>query len=316
MKPTLSNITLLYGNPKPSSVDFSNFSLYESCTKKYEKYVEKILKLNSIFNSARITSNEPRKELAFLLENWETKPIEEITENINTEHILSKATTQEISPIPNCLASVITGENIKDSDTGIDVLDPNNTLINEYNSLTNSASEDIKKTLEKRTTEEKSNDLSLYIDKLMKSIVDPRLYKLFILIDTLQKFIIKTKFIITYRDFKDYYDCLTKNCIPYGPYTPDDYFLWYDEGKTDFILPIDINNGEVRVKKIYSNPNEEEKQIIKNIEQNYLNYKKTKTKILKDLYNKLKVAGVEDKDNPFKLMLEEIEIKYSINTLF
>jgi hypothetical protein len=152
----------------------------------------------------------------------------------------------------------------------------------------------------------------------MGNIIAPGDKALFSLLDKFQTFINETNFIDNYRDWKDILQCLEKNCEPLKDYLFDDDFLYYDDKHKNFIMPIDINNGKLRIYKFFEIISKDERKQCDLIERRYYQYLADKKQILHKAAQKAKKNKVKDEKNPFLAAAATAtgSVKDTFNTLF
>jgi len=303
MKPRIQNLYTLYGNTFPSSIEFKNYSTYKGCYERYKKYSEKILKLNSLFVTFNIEIKELQNIILDIITNKNIKSKNDIVD-LNIDILIQKSTNKENYEIPKCLSSAIDNIDIYNINNK-DIFNPN--IIPEYNNSKPTVKQDVQNT-------ELINNLDLYIDNLLTSVFeDYSIYELILRIFRLQEFILKSKFIIIYRDFKDYYKCLEENCKALNKGLVDDYFLY----NNNFIIPIDIPTAKIKVNKFMTDftLNEKQKNNLIELDKYYNIFVKNKKYIIEKAYNRIKDLGVKDEENPFKELLQEF-IYNKINTIF
>jgi len=318
MKPTLKTLCSVYGVKSPSAIEFENFSKYIACSKKYKKYNAATLRVNSIFISARMTSKLPKKYLEPLM-NENFVPKNSKNYEVNVESMIEKTIKPKIVPIALCLSTELTGKNIRAGNNGLDdELNPYTPILDEINELTNDAQKELENEAIKFKEDFQSIEIYVndYLDKIMKTIIHEDYYNLFMNLDMFQKFIFNTKFVQRYKDWRDLYDCVSKNCKEYGQNTPDDYFLFFFEEKTQFILPIDYNNGKLRINKFFQELTSDQLLQGRRIELLYYDYLKIREEIINKSYNVIKDSGVPDINNPYYILLEKSRANLIMNTLF
>jgi hypothetical protein len=292
--------------------DFENYGLYVSCTKKGTKYTDYLLKLQSINNTAFVMANKIRLGIKDVIKDFKDDEYE--IEDYNLDLLISRILNPKIVPISKCLANEIINEydNI-DERKFKEILDSNNTEETSF---------DMETELKKILKEQKINtvtETNKIIKKISRNIVNPKYEKLFGLLDDFQKFIFDTNFVLIYDKWKDIYECLNKNCKSISPYLSDDSFLYFDREKRKFIIPIDINNGRVRVIKFFENLSPTEKYNIQKIEERYFKYLNDKKIIIKDAGRKIKEKyNILDEDNPYFHIYENIlpKVSNTVSTLY
>ena len=320
IKPSLMDMTTSYSVRGPSVTEFKDFSIYTSCMLKYEKYSRSILKLNSIHTSAKITLFANRKLLSPILKMQnELVKLPDI-QLVNVDSMVAKIINPKVNDIPKCLSSELLNISIREGSNGTsDILDPNDVSLIGINDNTNEAEDIILEKLNnyKKDLSKDKEDIIKSINKIMMGIIDEDILKLFYSLDLFQGFIDNSRFLYLYRDWKDLYSCLSDNCPELSRFMPDDSFLWYDEDKTEFIIPVDINSGKLRIHKFFENLSKEEKIQANLIEKRYYKYVEDKYKILQKASEKVKTLGIKEEYNPFEELIKEKEENQEvINTLF
>lgn len=305
----------------PGATDFDDFSTYTACMEKQAIYSFKMLKLQSVVLTGRLMIESTRSILRPMLgmKNDLIK-IPEIG-NVNLDLAINKITAPKVNPLPKCLASTFTGEAINAGANGMkDILDPFNNNLDSINSLTNAASSAINSAANALISniDKGISEVNKFMEKTMGNIIAPGDKLLFASLDKFQKFVDDSGFINTYREFNDALRCLKKNCKALENYLIDDSFLYYDDKKKRFIMPVDINSGRVRIAKFFEDLTPEEKRQAQLIELRYYNYLNDKKEILKKAAQKAKNNKVHDDKNPFLSAANAIghEVKDTFNTLF
>jgi hypothetical protein len=319
--PSLPDIPDLDGDLGPGISDFEDFSTFTACTEKGLEYIALTLKLQSCTVTSGVLADKIRDVLKNML-GIQDNPfaISEMGE-INMDLLINKISNPKINPLPKCLADTITGDIQKNSPGFGDILDPMNKSITEANSLTpvatgtlNSAAENLRNNVDSGVRE-----VNKMMKKTMGNIIAPGDQTLFRLLDDFQTFIKDTNYIGTYNKWRDMYSCLERNCIPLKPFLIDDSFLYYDKEKKKFIVPIDINNGRVRVIKFFEEVTPSQQRKLHRIEQRYFKYLNDKKHILSEAARKAKIEHkVEDDKNPYLAVASNIETSLSktVTTLF
>jgi hypothetical protein len=290
--------------------------MYEACTKNYEEYSKKILKLNSIHVTALVLMYEAENALKPFLNKVNEVDMNVNTETLNISKLVSKTTEPKINKIPSCLSAILTGKDIRKSNNH-DIFDPKNEQLDVVDELTSEADEKLKESLDKFKNDPAAVEKSIevYVKYLVKLLFSYEYLELFGYLDILQNFLNKTKFVEVYNDWKDSYYCLYGNCPELRDSMPDDYFLWSDDSKRHFILPIDLNTGKIRISKFDDNMNKNQKIEAKKIELYYYKYLESKDKIIKKASDICKEKGIPDDKNPFK-DIKIIKNDLTFNNLF
>jgi hypothetical protein len=219
------------------------------------------------------------------------------------------------------LADTITGSIQQNSPGFGDMLDPLNEAITGTNSLTSSASGLLNSAADglKNNVNNGINEVNKMMKKTMGNIVSPGDQALFRLLDDFQTFINDTNYISTYNKWKDLYNCLEKNCVPLKPYLTDDSFLYYDEEKKKFIVPVDMNNGRIRIIKFFEELTPEQTRRLQKIETRYYKYLNDKKQVLAEAARTAKSThGVKDDKNPYLAVASNLgtSLTDTVSTLF
>jgi len=303
----------------PSLLDFENFSTATACKISFEKHNSYILKLRSIQLSAEVLIDDIKPILEKILET-DKEFIVPTPVNINIDLNITKIASPKVKSLPNCLASVVTGDDISSTDKMSDILDPSNKNLSNLNTLTDKATQQINDELENYTsnTDLMLDDANLLIEKAMNNLVDYNYIDLFRKLDNLFDFLYKTKYIQKYKNIKDLTICIKENCKMVSDDMMKDDFLWYDSNKTQFIMPIDINNSKIRINKFFDSLTREQEQICNNIEKRYYYYIDNKKEIINKASKILSDKGISEKNNPFIVISSSITLDRSdiVNNLF
>lgn len=319
--PGLPDIPDADGILGPGVTDFEDFSTFTACMEKQAIYSAKMLKLQSVVLTARMLIENTRKILRPMLgRKNESIGISEIGE-LNMDLSISKITAPKVNPLPKCLASTFTGDLVNGGPGGMkDILDPFNNSIDSINSVTNAASGAINSAANSLTSNINNGikEVNKFMEKTMGNIIAPGDKALFASLDKFQAFVDDTGFIDTYREFNDLLNCLQTHCKPLEDYLVDDEFLYYDDRKKNFIMPIDVNSGRIRIAKFFEDLNKEEVRQAQIIERRYYKYLADKKEVLRNAATKAKDNKVEDDKNPFLASANAIgsDAKDTFNTLF
>jgi len=292
----------------PAITDFENFSLFTACTEKSAVFTAKTLKLQSVIITARLMIAKIRLIMRpMLLLKQSDIALPNI--DLNLDVAISKITAPKVKPLPKCLADTLTGGAISSGSNGMkDILDPFNSAISEVNSMTSSALGPLTSKVNSFLGDVNNgiNEVNKMMSSVSKAIIDAGDIALFGAVDDFQKFIENTNFVDNYREWKDIYRCLEKNCKPLRPFLVDESFLFYDEDNKAFIMPIDLNNGRINFLKFFEDLNREEKKQALIIGTRYYQYRASKEAKLREAAKTAKDAGVKDDKNPFAAAADNI----------
>jgi len=297
---------------KVNELDFSDLKTGVVCMEAKSKHEMLTLKLNSIFLGAEVLI-EPIKELIENRSDFIKEEDEFINFNIDT-HITRYMSSQDDNnnlKINSCLNDIISGklntnfsiknEFIKNKKHNKEVSSNNiSTLMNKFKSGSNHSV---------KVAEESINNI-------MELISGQEDMEVFIKLEQLEQYIRNTKFLGVYKNWKDMTECINENCSLISDSLEDDAFLYFDTKKKKFILPIDINNGTVRIKKFFENETITPiiRKKLNKLEERYNNYKQDKLNKLKMGEHKLKMAGAVS--NPFTSIINNSKPSETINNLF
>jgi len=278
----------------------SNFQKYRdfgtkiACDKKLTEYNRKILDVRSKFYSAKELSDIIANKLDELL----TQPLPTNTKtydinSLETATFLERIIKPNIIKIPLVLAEILIPQNIKvETLSNIDTSNPAE--------LSDIASEYINQEMETflNDPEKSVDEVFSFLDTLSPLITNSFYIEVFGLLDRLNHFIIKTKFIQGYIEQKEAYNILMTYCKFDEKSLINDSFLWtnYEE---DFILPININDGKIKLTKFFENPTQSKKEKLNRIEVEYFRYLEQRGKVLDKL--KSLTQDVDDDKNPVLL---------------
>ena len=286
----------------PSILDFENFSTGTACIEAEAKHTALTLKLNSSHLGGEVLVDviKPMLEDMLRLENNGF----EISEfgDFNMDLGLSRLSSPKIADLPQSLADILTG-NLSTKGPGLmgDILDPFDTAIGSINSLTSAAQEPLNNALNSFTgsIDSMTSEANSMLNKMMSSTLDPIDKALFEKLDGLYEYLKNTEYIQDYKDWKDITKCIQTNCKPIAGTIMDDDFLWYDDDKTEFIMPIDMGNGRVRIRKFFQKLTSEQSRKCTEIERRYYKYLSDKILLAKQAEEKLRKQNISDSKNPF-----------------
>lgn len=300
--------------------DFIDFSTYTACSEKYAKYSDKTLKLNSSLTTGKVLIDEIRILLRPILGTKNSVTNTGLTSDINLDLSISRITDPKINPLPKCLADVLIGESVSSGSTTSDILTPSDPKLQQANTPTTIASGAIQESLDRFLLDKEKSKKEVYkiLEKTIGTIVAPEDKDVFYKLDYFQKFIKNTYFTKIYREWKDDRACILKNCSIMTKFIANEDFLYYDTDHTRFVMPIDINTGEIKIPKFFEDLTNEEKTQADIVNVRYYKYIKDKKEILKKASQKLKDKKIPDSDNPFELVLQELNFdsKEVSNNLF
>lgn len=306
----------------PMIQDFENFTVAVACSKKTEEHTSLILNLNSIFNSIEVLMSkcievlEPRLNKTNYF--YSLPEIDYIVMDYGIDKIINPKTPVKLK---KCLADALKGIKTDGEKDYNDILNPNNPDLNLGNELVDVKTEvdKLKKDFDSEITEA-ANEAIKSIRKIIMSFLKEEDRILFTLLDKLTKFVKDTSFIKIYKEFKDADKCIRTNCPVLSPYLYTDEFLFYDEEKTDSILPTSLNHNKLILKamfeKDYLTPNQIKQADI--IQRTYESYLKTKKMLAELTADKVKNSGIPDDRNPFEKVVKDMSFEKTdvVNTLF
>jgi len=316
--PDVPDIESLVG---PGVTDFESFSLFTACVEKQALFTTKSLKLQSIILTAMLLISKIRSVMEPMLGIEQAEFAILNIGDINIDMGINRITAPKIDPLPKCLSDTITNTLSTAGANGMkDILDPFNSTIDEINSLTSAATPVLQGTANSFTNNINMgiNEVNKFMKKTMNNIVSKGDKELFEMLDNFQKFIKDTYFVDNYREWKDIYKCLKNNCKPLEDYFYDDSFLYYDDEKKRFIIPIDINSGRIRLRKFFEYLTRDQQRQCDVIERRYFKYVSDKHGVLVKAAQEAKKKGIEDDKNPFKEVLntETNKVTDTFNNLF
>jgi len=146
-----------------------------------------------------------------------------------------------------------------------------------------------------------------YINKTVSGIVNSVYLPFFYLLDEYRWFIQKTEFAKLYKEWKEDYSCFVNNCEPLKDIVTDDSYMWEDN-RSQFILPIDINSGKLRLWKILGNPSETTKDKCYEIEKEYYDFTQKRKELAQQGKKILYEKGIPDEINPFIELINKYKI--------
>jgi len=306
----------------PGITDFESFSLFVACTEKQAIFTAKALKLQSIILTARLMISKIRAVMGPMIgKDQSVFQIPEINGDFNIDMGIGRITSPKVNDLPKCLSDTITNKVSTAGANGMkDILDPFNAGIESINSITSEATPMINSIAHTfvNSVDEGIAEVNKFLKKTLGNIVSKGDKPLFELLDEFQKFVNDTNFVDNYREWKDIYKCLDTNCKPLEKYLYDDEFLFYDEEKKNFIMPIDISTGRIRLRKFFEYLTRDEEKQCAVIETRYFKYLADKKQILLTASKTVKDKGIKDDKNPFLhvAMAQKIDITDTFNNLF
>lgn len=305
----------------PGVTDFETFSLFTACVEKQALFTAKSLKLQSVVLTSMLLISKIRTVMEPMLGIEQDEFTIPNIGDINIDMGINRITSPKIDPLPKCLADTITNTVSTAGQNGMkDILDPFNSAIGEINSLTSAATPTLQGMADTFTNSINMgiNEVNKLMKKTMNNIVSKGDKELFEMLDNFQKFIKDTHFVDNYREWKDIYKCLKNNCKPLEDYLYDDGFLYYDDEKKRFIVPIDVNSGRIRLRKFFEFLTKDQQRQCDVIERRYFKYVSDKHTVLAKAAQEAKKKGIEDNKNPFTAVLESETNKVTdtFNNLF
>lgn len=306
----------------PGLTEFDNFAVGTACIEKSTEHTAKTLELRSKFNTAESMMDVIKAVLGPIL-GIETDVSFDLPEfpDLNMDLSVGKITAPKLGDLPECLAATITGEAItKGPGLMGDILDPLNSAIGTYNSMTSSANTALNKRLTSFTEDINAGiyEVEKYLAKLMAFLCAPEDKPLFELFEDFEAFIKETNFINVYKDWRDLDACLRKHCQPVTSMLMTDDFMWYDEDHKEFILPIQLNDGKMKVAKFFQNLTPQQKKKAVDIEKRYGEYKNRKREAVRVGEEVARKNKVKEDQNPFAAVGSAMESSRNdlVNTLF
>jgi len=300
-----------------SVIDYENFSTATACMESAIKHEVYTLKLRGIHlgGEVKVDFIVPMIEAMIKVPSNNLLTPPDLVD-FNMDLSISKITSPKVGDLPQCLSDTITGA-IMSIDTGIDILDPFNKLIDGVNSLTSAATPTLNSTASSFVNNMNSlvYEANKIISKSLESITDPTDYKLFVELDSLQEYLEKTSYLKTYMNWKDMTKCIDTNCPPLKDKIMRDDFMW-DADRKNFLMPIDMNSGSIRIAKFLPEASKDELRKCAEIETRYYKYLKDKRDIAYENARKLRESKVDDSKNPFKSILDSSSVTDTINNLF
>jgi len=293
----------------PSMIEFENFSTGTACIESAVKHSALTLKLRSAHLGAEVQVDGIKDLLEAMLGiEHEFFQIPELTD-FNMDLSLSKMTDPKIGDLPQCLSDTITGK-LSTAGPGLmkDILNPFNKAIGGINSLTSAATPMLNSALNSFAHDTNAligmaNDI---LKNALTSQIDPTDKVLFEQLDSLYEYLENTGYIQLYKNWKDMTKCIQTNCKPIADEILTDDFMWYDEKHTEFIMPIDLNNGTIHIVKFFQNLTNAQKSECNKIEQRYRKYQQDKIKIARAAAEKLRIQKVKEDRNPFASIVSKM----------
>lgn len=305
----------------PSILDFENFSTGTACIETAAKHTVLTLKLNSAHLGGEVIVDAitPMLEAMLGIEG-SGFGIPEFSD-LNMDLSLSKLSKPKIGDLPQCLSDTLTG-NLSTKGPGLmnDILDPFNSSISGVNGLTSAAQGPLNDALNSFSGSMNSmiGEANKMLSSMIGSTLDPSDKILFEKLDSLYEYLQNTDYISDYKDWKDITKCIQANCKPIAKTIMDDDFLWYNENKTEFIMPIDMGNGRIRIRKFFRTLTKEQSRKCMEIEKRYYKYLQDKKKMAREASEKLRIQGIKDSKNPFSSIVSAMSSSRNniVNNLF
>jgi len=299
---------------------FENFGVAVACSDKMASFLQTHLKLKSLSFSIELMKDS----LSPILDPFLNMPnldleIKEIS-SIEMSNGVASLVTPQVGAIPKCLDDKSVQDFVLKTQSFVnDLLTPG---IQEIQDFTTKVTDNINYLNERR--KDFTSDINAQIkaannliNDTSTMIMDSLYLPLFLALDGMKEFLIKTNFINIYKYWLDYRKCLETNCAILKPKLPNDNFLYYTEEKKQSLIPIDYSTGVLRVSKFYEEMNPKQLQNAEKIDDSYNKYLLEKQKIAKQAQQIASNLGVPDDINPFN---SSANTPYStdnlVNTLF
>jgi hypothetical protein len=234
---------------------------------------------------------------------------------------ISKISSPKVGDIPLCLADTLTGK-LSTSGPGMmgDILSPLNSAIGGANDLTSGANKYLNSALTSFTGSLNSmvKSANNIIKKALADRIDPTDLTLFEMVDSFLIYLDDTNYLNDYKDWKDLTKCIEKNCPPLKDSIMQDDFMWYDDDKKEFIMPIDMGNGRITFTKFFRELTPEQKKECNKIEKRYFEYIGVKKQMAQEAAAKVKKAKVAEDKNPFSSIVSSMSSSRDsiVNNLF
>ncbi|MEA3485931.1 MAG: hypothetical protein U9R03_04415 [Candidatus Aerophobetes bacterium] len=291
----------------PSMLDFENFSTGTACIDAEAKHTVLTLKLNSshLGGEALVDIIKPTLE-AMLGMDESSFEIPKFSD-LNMDLSLSKISTPKIGDLPQCLSDILTG-NLSTEGQGLtgDILDNTNSTIS---GLTSVIQGPVNYTLNSFTGDMNPivSEANLMLNKMVGSILDPKDKIFFEKLDDLYKYLKNTDYIEDYKNWKNMTKCIQTNCKPIVETIMDDDFMWYDDKKKEFIMPIDLVDSRIRIRKFFQSLTQEESRKCVEIEKRYYKYLRDKEQLARQASEKLRLQNIKDDKNPFMIIISSMK---------
>lgn len=301
-----------------SILDYDNFGMYSACLETSAKYNLKRLKLRSSFYVAEVKTELVKPMIVALIKSRVSfGPIGDI-KNLNMEIGSTRISETFVSDIPECLSnSLLDISNV--TSLGDDIMSPlQETMSDVINSVTDTASK-VTSLLGSymdsyNNSVNKVNDTIHLLNNTVGAFISAEERVVYELLDQLSSFLTDTSILEDYIELKDLKKCIESNC---NTKVKDLGFLYSDEEQKEFILPIDINTGRIRIHKFFNNPSANVKESANKLERGYYKYLNEKIRIAKEQEDLLRIKGISDIQNPFKAAGDRINsTKSALNNLF
>jgi hypothetical protein len=305
----------------PGLTNFDNFSTGTACIEKSAEHTAKTLELRSKFYTAESMMESIKAVLGTILGIEDDFSFDLGLPELNMDLSVGKITQPKVADLPGCLASTITGYVLtKGSGLLGDILSPLNSGISALNSLTSSATSVLNDRANSLINDVNRGifEVEKYLEELMASLCAPGDKPLFEMLENFETYIKETNITNVYKDWRDLDRCLRQHCKPLKDTLMVDDFLWYDDKNTQFILPIDLNNGTLRIKKFFQDLSPQQLKKANDIEVRYREYKSRKREAVRLGAEVARKNGTADSNNPFAAVGSAMESSREnlVNTLF
>ena len=290
-----SNILNNTNNTKgkaPNITDYDNFGVAVICNTAFEKHTALTLKLRSTHLGAEVIVDKITPLLQNIINNPNilyTTPesVEPSTSNIDLA--IARISNPKIPKI-----GVLPQEDSKNNIEGLEGI----------KGLEDLDKKSVLKALEiyKEDIEAQIKEVHNILRSTMVSRVIPELLELFEGLDTLSKYLIDTNYIKDYKDWKKLTKYIQKNCTVLKNTILTDDFMWYDDTREEFIMPIDINSSKIRIHKFFRHLTKAQIREANKIEKKYYKYIRDKIEIAKAGSEQLRLKNVQESKNPFAIV--------------
>ena len=302
--PTIPTIPKL-----PNITDFNDFSSAVTCIAVLEKHTALTLKLRSSHLGAEVILDSITPLIQEMLGKSSFRTTSGLI-NFNMDLAIAKISNPKIRTVPHCLTKILSGEPVSNKtnktnkvnalisnvSSGSGVFDINDFL----NSALNSFISDTK------VTEAQVKEANNILNSSIALNLDPTDKILFNKLDKLSKYLIDTNYINDYKAWKKMTKCIQENCPILKDTILTDDFMWSDESRRNFIMPIDINNSKIRIHKFFRELTRAQIQKANEIEKRYYKYIRDKIEIAKSAADRLRSQNIEESKNPFVIVAESL----------